>query len=381
MSLIHDYLKKTEIEAPATPAGVVPPSLFGNTSRTNQQRYILPVCVILVAGIAVGAYFQAGKIPFSSRTVITSPPVQVQASSTAAPPAESLAEIPSAESVSTAPVAKSGQIASVEESMPEIKTAASLPFSEQEDDRREEKYRLTQAIFDAITAPVAAPVLSEPAVVRKSTVENVQERASLNNSREDMQQHQEKISRFYQAGLMSQKEGNLQAAENIYNNTLQMMPAYVETLTNLSAVLIKQGKFRQAEETINKILQLDPGNSKAQVNLGMISLKLQDFPEARERFHKALEMNPAEESALVNLAYIAQKEGDVLSVEKYYRDILGISPRNKDILLAYGGLLENSKRFSEAQECYRRCLELDEVKENTQLFARIKERVQLLGYY
>ena len=113
--------------------------------------------------------------------------------------------------------------------------------------------------------------------------------------------------------------------------------------------------------------------------MGMISLYRNNEPQAEARFKAALAANPGEENALINLAYLAEKKRDFATTEIYYKRLLQISPDNLEVLLAYGHLLEEEKRYPEAVSLYAACLELGTVIKDQQLHNKISQRMKLLS--
>lgn len=185
--------------------------------------------------------------------------------------------------------------------------------------------------------------------------------------------------KFYQAGLQAQMTGDQREAEAFYKKALEVNEYHIEAMINLSALYVQQQRYDQAEDVLLDIFKVDPENSKALVNMGMISLYKKDIVLAEEQFQAALDANPYEENALINLAYLAEKRGDSLAAERYYRNLLQISPDNIEVRLSYGYLLEEGARYSEAVALYEDCLKLDSVKNDQELYDRIRQRIRQLS--
>ena len=58
----------------------------------------------------------------------------------------------------------------------------------------------------------------------------------------------------------------------------------------------------------------------------------------------------------------------------YYKQILQISPANLEVLLAYGYMLEQQYRYPEALVVYKDSLDLDAMRNNKELFAKVLAR-------
>jgi tetratricopeptide (TPR) repeat protein len=183
-----------------------------------------------------------------------------------------------------------------------------------------------------------------------------------------------KSQKYYQAGLQAQQGGDLRIAEIFYQKALADSPDHLNSMINLSAIYVQQERFREAEEILWVILGVDKSNSKALVNLGVINLYQGRNVKAEGYFLKALQANPREENGLVNLAYLAEQKKDYAAAEMYYKQILQITPANLEVLLAYAYMLEQQYRYPEALVVYKDSLDLDAMRNNKELFARVLER-------
>ncbi len=183
-----------------------------------------------------------------------------------------------------------------------------------------------------------------------------------------------KTEKYYQAGLQAQQGGNLRIAEIFYQKALAEFPGHMNAMINLSAIYVQQERYQEAEDILWDILGIDRSNSKALVNLGVINLYRGKNIKAEEYFLRALQTNPREENGLVNLAYLAEQKKDYAAAEMYYNQLLQISPDNLELLLAYGYMLEQQYRYAEAMAVYQDSLDLDAVRNNRELLAKIMER-------
>jgi len=381
MSLINDYLKKTQDEAPhrEQPADVPPTLKGGGTSRGGRRG--LRISVIAVLGIIAGvAYYH-----FQSSLRKTAPPPDLVASLGERPLTYSARSKAPATSTAEQPLPVSGAIASVsatDTSQPtptEERAAADKPT--QTKDRPQATRQEPAKVAEAIPEEAEKTASPEP----KQAVQIAQASPKVTIAPLQKPKEQETVevdsNHYFQIGLIAQKDGDFQEAERFYQEVLVQDPAHMGALTNLAAVYIQQKKTADAERTLQKILRIDPKNTKALINLGIISLNRNQPDQAKERFQEALRIDPREETALINLAYLASQENDTALAEKYYKDILSITPQNVQVLLAYASLLEKNSRFAEAISCYQKSLDVPAVKENDQLCRQIRDRIDVLRYY
>jgi Tfp pilus assembly protein PilF len=384
MSLINDYLKKTQDEAPPPDQpGDVPP-LLKSGGKSGGGKLALRISVIAVLGIVAGVVYYN----FQSSVQETNPPPELVASlgeRTLEQPASSKA--PAATYTTRAP----------EENLPVVRAIAAAPAKEESKPTHTE--REAPAVKPVKTEPApeapaqqpAEAIESEPAAVitsspqPKKVVRIAQASPPVKIAPIEKPERptavEVDLNHYFQIGLMAQKDGNFQEAQRFYREVLVQDPAHMGALINLAAVYIHQKKTTDAEKTLRKILRIDPKNTKALVNLGIINITLNEVEQARTRFQEALRIDPREETALFNLAFLANREGDTALAETYYKDILSITPQNAEVLLAYASLLERDGRFAEALSCYQRSLEVAAVQENEQLHGQVKKRINVLRYY
>ena len=187
--------------------------------------------------------------------------------------------------------------------------------------------------------------------------------------------------KYLQLGLAAQKNGDYLSAEEYYHAGIKLAPTDLSLLSNLAAVYIQMGKYDQSFELLQQALKLDSNNLKVLVNLGIVELARNNNDRAKNWFIRALELNPIDETVLTNLAYLAQVENNPVEMEKYYRKILGVSPENSEVMLAYASVLEQTDRVDEAVSVYKQALDLSSVRDNPELVVKIRKRIQLLAQY
>ena len=429
MSLINDYLKKTEEKTPPSNLqGDIPPSLK-KIGKGGIGKYGVHMAAVIVTCTLAGASYVVFITPRteSTKKVQLAGVYPIKQAKTASRQAEKRVQPlsvkgPSLKTKKRAPVSTPSPLE--EEGLTTLplrdKTRPDIPTKEPEKTRPGKETLKEKRVLAMVSekeakmvpekevkgADMAAkvPEVSHSIVTilaEKKTVESVSIRSRLKKPetptkplhkktvpREKrpiqigmLERSNEDINRCYQNGLVAQRKGDYQGAGRYYLKVLERDPSNMNTLTNLSAVYILLEKYAEAKKILDKICRIDVNNVKAIVNLGIIDFNLGHYGMAKQRFQEALQINPREESALINLAYLAQRENNIPLMEKNYNEILRISPVNHEVLLAYASLLEKNKRFTEALGCYRKSLELDGVKSDSGLTGQIRDRIRLLTYY
>jgi superkiller protein 3 len=161
---------------------------------------------------------------------------------------------------------------------------------------------------------------------------------------------------YFTAGLLLEKEGNLAAAadkfnqalelkpdhlaacnhlgqiylkfqqydkaESLYQKTLKHQPKNTALLNNLAFVYLTQHRYAEAEAELNQALKLDPDFKRAHVNLGLALAKQGKYDEALTHFRRGC----PEFEANYNLAIILHTEGKLELARKYYQTSLRFNP-------------------------------------------------------
>jgi len=210
------------------------------------------------------------------------------------------------------------------------------------------------------------PSLPKGAFVRNTT-------ASM-TSRENAQN-------FYQLGLVALQEGNVVAAEHYFHDMLEILPADIDGLLNISTVYIRQNRLDKADEVLKRIRELDTANYKSLDNLGVIAIRQNKKKAAKKYFNRALSLNPLDEVALSNLAYLAQIDNNQAEAAQFYDKLISINPENIEVLISYAHLMSQGKSINRAIQLYTQCLKLESVQNDRGLAKKIGQRIQLIRSY
>lgn len=103
----------------------------------------------------------------------------------------------------------------------------------------------------------------------------------------------ESARQFFSEGLQLLEANSLQAAENMFARSLELLPDRVSTLNNLSAVKLKLGKTTEAEQFARKAIGVDDQSPEAWSNLGIALMALERPEEALQACDRALQRHPA----------------------------------------------------------------------------------------
>ena len=108
----------------------------------------------------------------------------------------------------------------------------------------------------------------------------------------------------FDLALQHLKKNNLQSAEQLYKQILEIEPNHVESIFYLGSLSVMTGNFDRAKQLFNKTIQIDPNHAKAHNNLGNLFHKLKEQQKAISCYEKAIQINPKFADAYSNLAIL-----------------------------------------------------------------------------
>ncbi len=107
------------------------------------------------------------------------------------------------------------------------------------------------------------------------------------------------------------QKGRLQSAIELCNRVLQITSnasLRSNAFSGLGSAYRQQGKLGAAEQAYDDALQMAPGNARAWLGLGLLSQKTGDFTQAAKRFSQAVEIGPTDVGYLL-LAQALERTG------------------------------------------------------------------------
>lgn len=157
-------------------------------------------------------------------------------------------------------------------------------------------------------------------------------------------------------GLAAQREGNLEAAVELFSQALAVGPDDVDALRLLGQALAQQGRAEDGLRHARRSTQLAPRYAPAWANLGSVLSELDRAQEATAAFQQALALAPHSAQAHYNLANALSVEGRFADAEQAYGAALRLEPAHAASLLGLGHALKTLGRNSEAVAAYQASL-------------------------
>ena len=201
------------------------------------------------------------------------------------------------------------------------------------------------------------------------------------------------INQTLKKAITAHKEGKLQEAEQLYQESLKIDPKNIDANHNFGVLkvsmnqsaaaipffktaievnpnivqfwisytgaLINEKKFEEAELSCRKIIELKPDYAEAYNNLGIILLNFKKFKEAEVHFKKIIKLKPEFSEAYYNLGITMYKIGKFREAEPNYRKAIEIKPDYVEAHNNLGQTLYKLNRLDEAEASYKKAIEFE----------------------
>ena len=159
-----------------------------------------------------------------------------------------------------------------------------------------------------------------------------------------------------QEGIALHQNGQLQPAELIYQQILQVNPQNAEVLHLLGTIAHQVEKYDLAINLINQAIEIDPNRSSFFNNLGLTLQKRERFKEAIQAYKQAIELNSESAESYYNLGLLLQEQNRSREAIQAYQDAIEINPNYSKAYNNLGSILKTQGKFEEAIQAYRQAI-------------------------
>ncbi len=167
------------------------------------------------------------------------------------------------------------------------------------------------------------------------------------------------IPQLIQQATQYHQAGQLESAETLYYQVLQLEPTNPDALHLLGVIALQRNNYDQAEQLIRQAIQLAPTVPYFYNNLGNVLKHTGRLSEAMTCFQQALMLLPNYPDAYQNLGNGYLEQSQWQQAEHCFRQAIQLNP---NLILAYnslGYLLKTQRRWPEALACFQRALTLN----------------------
>lgn len=155
------------------------------------------------------------------------------------------------------------------------------------------------------------------------------------------------------------QSGNVDEAENIFQDMIQRWPEFVHSFDNLGLLYLSRGQTVKALEYFKNASIIDPQYIPALMNWGEVLFMSKYVREAEELCHQALAINPQEMRALKLLGQMYLDTGRHTDGIKVLQSVLQYCPSDVEALFALGNLYQKTGDTDSAQFYYHQVLKHD----------------------
>ena len=167
------------------------------------------------------------------------------------------------------------------------------------------------------------------------------------------------IEQKLQEAIVFHQSGQLQRAEQIYQQVLQISPSNADALNLLGFLAYQVGRCEVAANLIAKAIEVDSKQYIFFINLGLVRQEQGELDKSIEAYHKAIEINPDDSDVYNNLGNTLQEQGELdKSIEAYHKAI-EINPNDSDVYNNLGNTLQGQGELDKSIEAYHKAIEIN----------------------
>jgi tetratricopeptide (TPR) repeat protein len=158
---------------------------------------------------------------------------------------------------------------------------------------------------------------------------------------------------------ISQDKGQIDEAIVYYQKAINLNPGDFGFYYNLANAFLEKGEIEQAILNYKETLRINPNFHWAYNNLGLTLKDIGQVDEAITHFQKAIELSPNFAFAINNLGNALQNKGQIDNAISLFQKTLQINPNNFESLNNLGNCLKDKGLIDEAITCYQRAIEIN----------------------
>lgn len=159
-------------------------------------------------------------------------------------------------------------------------------------------------------------------------------------------------------GVNFHQSGQIEEAEKIYRQVLQVKPGHPDALHYLGVISHQKGEKDEAVELIQKAISCNPAYSDAHNNLGNVLKEIGRLDEAEEAYRYCLSVDPEYVDALCNLGAVLKEKGKYVEALKMLERAITLAPNHSQAYHNLGNALKKLNRYAEAIIAYRKSITL-----------------------
>jgi predicted O-linked N-acetylglucosamine transferase (SPINDLY family) len=161
------------------------------------------------------------------------------------------------------------------------------------------------------------------------------------------------------AALEHHQNGQLDQAETLYRQILQVEPNHPDALHFLGILAQQAGQFQIAFGLIGRSIKANPANPVFYANLGQAFWEIGELHEAEVSFQKALSLNSDCAEAHNGLGLIRKREGNLEEACICYQEAVSFQPGYVKAYVNLGIVFQEQGKLEEAEAAYNKAISLE----------------------
>ena len=167
-----------------------------------------------------------------------------------------------------------------------------------------------------------------------------------------------------ESAIQKYRQGHLTEAETLSELILHQNPKNIDTLTLLALIAQRKGQLDRAESLYRQVLQIQPDRMMAYGALGDLYLFRYSnrYQDAIEAYQQVLSFNPPHSVALNTYNYLGKafiESGQFKHAIQAYKQVIELRKNGAFGYYNLGNALAKNKQYSEAIEAYQQAIELN----------------------
>ena len=159
--------------------------------------------------------------------------------------------------------------------------------------------------------------------------------------------------------IQHHQAGELQQAESIYQQILQVDPHYSDALHLLGVVAGQMGNYSLALERIQQSIAINDKIAMYYGNLGNTYKELERMDEAIASYQQALALDDSAADIYDNLGVALQKNGQFEAAIQCHQRAIELDPNQSNAYYNLGILLAEQYQLTKAIQCYEKAIQLN----------------------
>lgn len=131
---------------------------------------------------------------------------------------------------------------------------------------------------------------------------------------------------FNNLGNYYHEKGVIRKAEQLFDQSLDLDPDYVDALNNRGSLLLNSGRLEEAERDFRRVIEMYPDYKLVHYNLGIIHQRLQNYDSAVYHLERVVSLDYMFYHAHNNLGIIYMNTAEYERAREAFKHVLHIKP-------------------------------------------------------